>query len=145
MRSDIGDDVALANVHAIERQGDAVDMEMAALDFSAELVGAAEKFGHESGLRRRIDLLRRARLLDAAAVQHRDLIGEVERLFLIVGDENGGQFQPLVQAAQPAAQILAHLRVERAEGLVEQKQFRFDGERARKRTRWRCPPESWAG
>jgi hypothetical protein len=35
----------------------------------------------------------------------------------------------VVQAAQPAAQLLAHLGVERAEGLVEQQDLRLDGQR----------------
>jgi hypothetical protein len=38
--------------------------------------------------------------------------------------------QIVVQAAQPAAQFLAHFRVERPERLVEQEHFRLDGERA---------------
>ena len=39
----------------------------------------------------------------------------------------------LVQLAQPAPQLLAHLGVERAERLVEQKNAGLDGERARER------------
>src|SRR5262249_62035226 len=39
----------------------------------------------------------------------------------------------LVQAAEPLAELLAHLRVERAEGLVEQEHLRLGGERARER------------
>ena len=38
-----------------------------------------------------------------------------------------------MQPAQPAAQLLAHLGVERAERLVEQQHLRLDGERARQR------------
>jgi hypothetical protein len=50
-----------------------------------------------------------------------------------------------VQVAQPAAQILAHLGVERAEGLVEKQDARLDGEARASATRWRWPPESWLG
>ena len=39
----------------------------------------------------------------------------------------------VVQAAQPLAQLGAHLGVERAERLVEQQHARLDGERARER------------
>ncbi len=48
-------------------------------------------------------------------------------------DEDGRQFQSLVQSAQPTAQILAHFGVECAEGFVEQKQFGFDREGAGQR------------
>ena len=44
-----------------------------------------------------------------------------------------GDVQLVVQTAQPAAQLLAHLGVERAERLVEQQHARLDGERARER------------
>ena len=39
----------------------------------------------------------------------------------------------VVQAPQPAAQLLAHPRVERAERLVEQQHLRLDGQRAGER------------
>jgi hypothetical protein len=42
-----------------------------------------------------------------------------------------GDVQFVVQPAQPAAQFLAHLGVERAERLVEQQHARFDRQRAR--------------
>ena len=44
-----------------------------------------------------------------------------------------GDVQLVVQAAQPAAQLLAHLGVERAERLVEQQHARLDGQRAGER------------
>jgi hypothetical protein len=44
-----------------------------------------------------------------------------------------GDVQFVVQAAQPAAQFLAHLGVERAEGLVEQQHARLDRQRAGQR------------
>ena len=50
----------------------------------------------------------------------------------------------VVEAAQPAAELLAHPRVERAEGLVEQEHARLDGERRASAMRWRWPPESCA-
>ena len=39
----------------------------------------------------------------------------------------------IVQAAQPAPQLLAHLGIERAERLVEQQHLRLDRQRARQR------------
>ena len=78
-----------------------------------------------------IDFLGRADLLDPALVHHDDAVGELERLFLIVGDEDAGDVDLVVQPPQPSAQFLAHLGVERAEGLVEQQHLRLDRERAR--------------
>ena len=62
-----------------------------------------------------------------------DAVGELERLFLIVGDEDAGQADLVVQPPQPAAQLLPHFRVERAERLVEQQHRRLDRQRARQR------------
>ena len=61
-----------------------------------------------------------------AAVHHHDAVGQLQRLFLVVGDEHGGVAGLAVQLAQPAAQVLAHLGVERAERLVEQQHARLD-------------------
>ena len=57
---------------------------------------------------------------------HHHLVGELERLLLVVGDEHAGQAEPPVQVAQPAPQILPDLRIERAEWLVEQQDARLD-------------------
>ena len=70
-----------------------------------------------------------ADLLDAALVEHRDPVGDVERLLLVVGDEHGRDVHLVVQAAQPLAQVGAHLGVEGTERLVEQQHLRVDGER----------------
>ena len=79
------------------------------------------------------DLVGRADLLDAALVQDGDAVGELQRLVLVVGDEDGGVAGRVVELAQPAAQLLAHLGVERAERLVEQQHPRLDRERAGQR------------
>src|SRR6266404_3343476 len=75
-----------------------------------------------------IDVFGRADLLDVSIVHHDDSVGELERLFLIVGDEDAGDFDLVVEAAEPAAKFLADLGVERAERLVEQQYFGFDRE-----------------
>ena len=56
-------------------------------------------------------------------------VGHLHGLLLVVGDQHGGHVQRVVQVAQPAAQLRAHLGVERAEGLVEQEDLGLDGER----------------
>ena len=60
-------------------------------------------------------------------------VGDFERFFLVVRDEDAGDVQLVVQAAQPAPQLLAHLGVERAEGFVEQQHARLDRERTGQR------------
>ena len=50
-----------------------------------------------------------------------------------MGDEDAGDVQLVVQPAQPAAQLLAHLGVERAERLVQQQHLGLDRERAGER------------
>ncbi len=80
-----------------------------------------------------IDVVGRADLLDLALVHHHDAVGDFQRLLLVVGDEDRGDVDLVMQRAQPFAQLLAHLGVERAEGLVEQQDARLDRERARER------------
>ena len=77
-----------------------------------------------------VDLVRRAFLLDAALVHHHDAVGHFHGLFLVVGDEDAGDVHLVMQAAQPAAQLLAHLGVERTEGLVEQQHLGLNGQSA---------------
>ena len=84
-------------------------------------------------LRALVQLARRARLLDPALVHHDDLLGDLHRLLLVVRDEDRRHVDLVVQAAQPLAQLAAHLRVERAERLVEQQHLRLHGERAGER------------
>ena len=80
-----------------------------------------------------VDLARRADLLDPALVHHRDPVGDLHRLLLVVGDEHGGHALLVVEPAQPAAQLGADVRVERAERLVEQQHARLDRQRAGQR------------
>ena len=78
----------------------------------------------------RLPSLRRADLLDAARVHDRDAVGDLHRLGLVVGDEDRREPGAVVNFAQPNAQVLADLGVQRAERLVEQEHARLDGERA---------------
>ena len=96
---------------------------------AAELGDRAEEAHHEVVGRLVVELVGRADLLDAAVVDHHDLVGDLEGLLLVVGDEHGGDVDLVVQAAQPVAQLLADLGVERAERLVEQQHRRLDRQR----------------
>ena len=80
----------------------------------------ADEAVDEGRVRRVVDLVGGADLLDPALAHDDDAVGEFQRLFLVVGDEDGGVAGGVVDFAQPAAQLAADLRVERAERLVEQ-------------------------
>src|SRR5690606_11072267 len=67
---------------------------------------------------------------DPALAHDHHAVGQLQRLFLIVGDEDRGVPGRFMDLAQPATKLLAHLRVERPEGFVEQQDFRLDGQRA---------------
>ena len=99
----------------------------------AEHIDGAEEIHHERRRRMLDDLVDGAVLLDHAVVHDHDAVGELERLFLIVGDEHAGQVDLVVQPPQPAPQLLPDLGVERAERLVEQQHFRLDRQRPRQR------------
>ena len=81
-------------------------------------------------------------LLHPPLVQHHDLVGDLEGLLLVVGDEQAGHVHLVVEPPQPGAELVADLGVERAERLVEEQDL-GPGARARARAdplRW--PPES---
>src|SRR5207237_2401766 len=77
-----------------------------------------------------VELGRRADLLDPPGVEDGDAVGEGERLVLIVGDEDAGQADAVMEGAQPFAQGDADAGVERAERLVEEQQPGLNGEGA---------------
>ncbi len=81
-------------------------------------------------------MIERARLADflqPAAVHHADPIGHAEGLFLVVRHEDRRDADGPLNLANRAAQLVANLRVQRAEGLVEQEHARLVRERASKR------------
>ena len=80
-----------------------------------------------------VDLRRRAHLLDLALVHHDDLVGELQRLLLVVRDEEAGHAELAVELVEPAPEVLADPCVERAERLVEQQHLRLGAQRPRER------------
>ena len=99
----------------------------------AEAVDGADERHHELVARALIQLARRARLLDPAPVHDHDLLGDLHRLLLVVRHEDRRHVDLLVQSAQPFAQLRPHLRVQRAERLVQQQHPRLHRQRARER------------
>jgi hypothetical protein len=53
-------------------------------------------------------------------VEHGNSIRDVERLRLVVGDEHRGDMYLVVKASQPGTEIIADLRIQRTEWLVQQ-------------------------
>jgi hypothetical protein len=112
------------------RDGAARHLEHLAFDPAVKLIDGSEKAINEGGARREINVLGRAHLLNSSMVHHHDVVGKLERFFLVVGNENGRDMEFIVQRSQPATQFFAHLRIERTERLVEQQHAGFDRERA---------------
>ena len=100
---------------------------------AVEDVALAHEVGDEIVGRPLVDLGRRGDLLDRALVHHRDAVGQDQRLFLVVGDEDRGEAEPALQAAHLELHGLAQLAVERAERLVEQQQARVEDDGAGQR------------
>ncbi len=88
---------------------------------------------HEGAGRLVVDLGRGTDLLDLAGIHQYHPIRHLQRFLLIVGDEQAGDVQLVVQLAQPAAQLLAHLGVEGAEGLIQQQHLGLHRQRAGQR------------
>ncbi len=88
--------------------------------------GFADEGEHEGRSRPVIDVVGRADLFDLALAHDDDAVGKLQRFLLVVSDEDGGVAGAIVKLAQPAAQFLADLGIERAEGFVEQQDARLD-------------------
>ena len=89
------------------------------LDRHRHQVRHAEEVRDEDRLRLLVHLLGRGDLLDVAAVHHGDPVGHRERLFLVVRHIHKGDLELLLDRLQLQLQVLAQLRVERTERLVE--------------------------
>ena len=77
--------------------------------------GVPMNCGDEHRRRAGVHLLRRADLLEAAAVHHRDVRAHRHRLDLVVGDVDERRRQPAVQRDELGARLAAQLRVEVAD------------------------------
>ena len=74
-----------------------------------------------------------AELLEPPVPHDGDVIGDRQRLALIVGDEDCREAELPLQGAQFVASALAQLGVEAREGLVKQDDHRLDGQGPGKR------------
>jgi hypothetical protein len=85
----------------------------------------------ERGGREVVDLVGDSCLLDPALVHDHDLIGKLEGLLLIVGDEQAGDAEFPMQVVEPHPQVLTNSCVQSSEGFVEEKHARTGSEGAR--------------
>ncbi len=99
-----------------------------AVGHSGQDVGGAEELGGPPRLGVVVDVLGRAGLLDAAVAHHHDLVGERERLLLVVGHEQGTGAGRSQDRHDLLAQRLAEPGVERGERLVEQDDLGIRGQ-----------------
>ena len=114
--------------------GGAGDRHVAGIErLALEDVARPDEAGDELRARPRIDFLRRAELLDPAAVHHRDEIGGGHRLRLVVGHVDRGVAVGVVQAADLEAHLLAQVGIEVRQRLVEEQRLRLDDEGAGER------------
>ena len=82
----------------------------------------ADEVGDEAVGRMLVDRVRRVALQQPAVLQHRHAVGHDQRFLLVVGDDDEGDADLVLQALQLHLHGAAQLLVERAERLVEQQQ-----------------------
>ena len=99
-------------------------------DSPADDRGVRQELRNERGRRPRHELLRRAELLDAPAVEHRHAVGEGKRLRTVVRDVHDRQPELPRERVQLEAEAVAERLVERGERLVEQQHPRPADKRA---------------
>ena len=96
-----------------------------------EPIVRADETGDERRVRLVVKLLRRADLLEAPGVHHRDMIRQHKRLGLVVRDVHERGAKGGLQLLQLDLHVLAQLQVERAERLVQQQERRLQHQAAR--------------
>ena len=96
-------------------------------DFTLDQVhrGRAHEPGDEEGGRTVVNLVRRADLLQPAFLHDRDTVPHGHRLHLVVGDDDHGGPQPLLEIDQLGTKREPQRGIERGKGLVEKKSARL--------------------
>jgi hypothetical protein len=89
-------------------------------------VHAADELPDRPVPRRAVNLFGRADLQDPAVVHHDDAVGHRQGLVLVVGDQDGGQPQPLLDLSDFTAEADADRGVQGGQRLVKQQQRRVD-------------------
>src|SRR6185369_4060500 len=106
---------------------------MARLHGSFEEQRSADEVTHELVGGLLIEKARAALLLHDAGIHQSDAVREAQSLDLVVRDEQHGDVETLLQQLHFEAHLLAQLRIQIAERLIEQQDLRLGDERAGER------------
>ena len=90
-----------------------------------------QKIGNKAVGRPVIENMRRVHLHELAMVHHPDPACQCHRLFLIMGYDDEGCFQTLLNVDKFKLCILAQFLVERGKGFIQKQQFRTARQRPR--------------
>ena len=93
----------------------------------------AEKFRHHTVPRLHVEIARTADLRKRAVAHHRDLVGEGQRLGLVVRDQHGGDAGAFQKLGDRLAHGCAQAGIQRRKRLVQQHQARLHRHGARQR------------
>ncbi|CCZ18045.1 phenol 2-monooxygenase [Sutterella wadsworthensis CAG:135] len=118
---------------AVKRQINRSDVKPPVRDHRRNPVHIAQKLNHKACLRMLPDFRGLISLLYAAVMHHDDAVGNLHGLFLIVRYKYAGKPELSVQTFDPLTQLLAHLSIQCAEGLVKEQHLRFHRQHAGKR------------
>ena len=103
-------------------------------------VDLTKKLGDERTGGLQVKTLGRAHLLHPSLVEDDDLIGHLESFPLIVGHEQAGHMDLVVQLSQPGAKLIADLGVQGSERLVQKQNLRARRQRPRQCNPLPLPP-----
>ena len=134
MRPYISNNIRLFRVTDVGRcQFMLPNSDFAVANSTVEEIYVAKKIIHKriSGIF--INLVRSAFLLNSTFVHHRNAVGDFQRLILIVGNKYARYRQFVVEPPQPPSKFSAHLCIQSAERLIQQKNFRFNSQCPNKR------------
>ena len=124
LRANERNDGAIGHRIAEKVEATAVEGDLAVNELGGHPVAEANKVGNECVGRRRVELLWRADLLDAAVAHDSNSVGNGERFFLVVGHKHCRDAEFGLETTDLFAQLHAHFGVEGAQGLVEQENTR---------------------
>jgi hypothetical protein len=99
----------------------------AVLGGDGKKIGNADELGDEGCSGMLVYLFRCVNLLQPSLVQHGDSMAHVEGLFLVVGDEDGGDTAGIEDLFDLLTDLLPELGVEVGEGFVEEEDGGFRG------------------
>ncbi len=122
--------------------GNLADVDGGAVAMGRKEVGGTQKACREAMPGGAVKLVGRADFEEFAVVDDADTVRQLEGFFLIVGDEDGGEFEPALDLAQGAAELAADFDIQRAKRLIEERTAGLAAKARATATRCCWPPES---